>query len=120
MSSAHILICLTLTFCVWTALFLKLIRARLTRTSLFLTIYCYWCQTLEQNQAYTDQEMREFEEHLAREENDLNQKTVDLQKQRQELERQQETLNAQKVELQQVTTHTHTHTHTHKHTHTDT
>ncbi|XP_012689032.2 nucleobindin-2 [Clupea harengus] len=62
-------------------------------------------ETLEQNQAYTDQEMREFEEHLAREENDLNQKTVDLQKQRQELERQQETLNAQKVELQQAMEH---------------
>lgn len=59
-------------------------------------------QTLEQNQAYTDEEMREFEEHLAQQEQDLNQKAVDLQKQREELERQQEQLNAQKVELQQV------------------
>uniref|UniRef100_A0A3B5LZG2 Nucleobindin 2a n=1 Tax=Xiphophorus couchianus TaxID=32473 RepID=A0A3B5LZG2_9TELE len=61
-------------------------------------------ETLEQNQAYTDEEMREFEEHLAQQEQDLNQRTVDLQKQREELERQQEQLNAQKVELQQVRT----------------
>lgn len=59
-------------------------------------------QTLEQNQAYTDEEMREFEEHLAQQEQDLNQKASELQKQREELERQQEQLNAQKVELQQV------------------
>lgn len=59
-------------------------------------------QTLEQNQAYTDEEMREFEEHLALQEQDLQLKAVDLQKQRDELERQQEQLNAQKVELQQV------------------
>uniref|UniRef100_A0AAQ6A8T5 EF-hand domain-containing protein n=1 Tax=Amphiprion ocellaris TaxID=80972 RepID=A0AAQ6A8T5_AMPOC len=59
-------------------------------------------ETLEQNQAYTDEEMREFEEHLAQQEQDLNQKAVDLQKQRDELQRQQEQLNAQKIELQQV------------------
>uniref|UniRef100_A0A7N8XX03 Nucleobindin 2a n=1 Tax=Mastacembelus armatus TaxID=205130 RepID=A0A7N8XX03_9TELE len=59
-------------------------------------------ETLEQNQAYTDEEMREFEEHLAQQEHDLNQKAADLQKQRDELERQQEQLNAQKIELQQV------------------
>lgn len=46
--------------------------------------------------------MREFEEHLAQQEQDLNMKAVDLQKQREELERQQEQLNAQKMELQQV------------------
>ncbi|XP_062402896.1 nucleobindin-2b [Sardina pilchardus] len=62
-------------------------------------------ETLEQNQLYTDEEMREFEEHLAREENTLNQKTVDLDKQRAELERQQEELNAQKFELQQAMEH---------------
>ncbi|KPP73951.1 nucleobindin-2-like, partial [Scleropages formosus] len=61
--------------------------------------------TLEQNQAYTEEEMREFEEHLAREEKDLNQKTLDLQKQKEELERQQEQLNAQKLELQQAVEH---------------
>lgn len=46
--------------------------------------------------------MREFEEHLAQQEQDLNLKAFDLQKQRDELERQQEQLNAQKIELQQV------------------
>ncbi|KAM9816770.1 nucleobindin-2a [Neosynchiropus ocellatus] len=62
-------------------------------------------ETLEQNQLYTDEEMREFEEHLAQQEEDLNQKTVDLQKQREELERQQAELNAQKIELQQAVEH---------------
>ncbi|XP_034047228.1 nucleobindin-2a [Thalassophryne amazonica] len=62
-------------------------------------------ETLEQNQAYTDVEMREFEEHLAQQEQDLNQKAVDLQRQREELERQQEELNAQKMELQQAVEH---------------
>uniref|UniRef100_A0AAX7TR55 EF-hand domain-containing protein n=1 Tax=Astatotilapia calliptera TaxID=8154 RepID=A0AAX7TR55_ASTCA len=62
-------------------------------------------ETLEQNQAYTDDEMREFEEHLAQQEQDLNQKAFDLQKQRDELERQQEQLNAQKMELQQAVEH---------------
>ncbi|KAM4631130.1 nucleobindin-2a [Polymixia lowei] len=62
-------------------------------------------ETLEQNQAYTDEEMREFEEHLALQEQDLNEKAVDLQKQREELERQQEQLNAQKMELQQAVEH---------------
>lgn len=61
-------------------------------------------QTLEQNQAYTDEEMKEFEDHLVQQEQDLYQKADDLQKQRDELERQQEQLNAQKVELQQVRT----------------
>ncbi|XP_010888805.2 nucleobindin-2a [Esox lucius] len=62
-------------------------------------------ETLEQNQAYTDEEMLEFEEHLAQQEEDLNQRASDLQKQRDELERQQEQLNAQKVELQQAVEH---------------
>ncbi|XP_032370795.1 nucleobindin-2a isoform X2 [Etheostoma spectabile] len=59
-------------------------------------------ETLEQNQAYTDEEMREFEEHLVQQEQDLNQKADDIRKQRDELERQQEQLNAQKIELQQA------------------
>uniref|UniRef100_A0A671Q4F1 Nucleobindin-2-like n=1 Tax=Sinocyclocheilus anshuiensis TaxID=1608454 RepID=A0A671Q4F1_9TELE len=59
-------------------------------------------ETLEQNPIYTEEELREFEEHLAREEQDLNLRTNDLMKQREELERQQEQLNAQKMELQRV------------------
>ncbi|XP_030620805.1 nucleobindin-2a isoform X1 [Chanos chanos] len=62
-------------------------------------------ETLEQNQAYTEEEMREFEERLVKQEEDLNQKAADLQKQREELERQQEQLNAQKIELQQAVEH---------------
>ncbi|TTR52332.1 Nucleobindin-2 [Bagarius yarrelli] len=62
-------------------------------------------ETLEQTQAYTEEEMRDFEEHLARQEQDLIQKTAELQKQRDELERQQEQLNAQKIELQQAVEH---------------
>lgn len=46
--------------------------------------------------------MREYEQHLANEANDINMKSAELQKQREQLERQQEELNAQKLELQQV------------------
>ncbi|TWW68000.1 nucleobindin-2a [Takifugu flavidus] len=62
-------------------------------------------ETLEQNQVYTDEEMREFEEHLTQQEQDLNMRSADLQKQRDDLERQQAELNAQKVELQQAVEH---------------
>ncbi|KAL1007371.1 hypothetical protein UPYG_G00085820 [Umbra pygmaea] len=62
-------------------------------------------ETLEQNQAYTEEEMREFEEHLAQQEEDLHQRASDLQKQREELEKQQEQLNAQKAEFQQAVEH---------------
>ncbi|XP_056600513.1 nucleobindin-2a [Triplophysa dalaica] len=62
-------------------------------------------ETLEQNQAYTEEEMREFEEQLVRQEQDLNQKAADLQKQKDELERQQDQLNSQKIELQQAVEH---------------
>ncbi|XP_063053714.1 nucleobindin-2-like [Engraulis encrasicolus] len=62
-------------------------------------------ETLEQGQMYTEEEMREFEEHLAREESDLNHKSVELQRQREELEKQQQQLNAQKEELQQAMEH---------------
>uniref|UniRef100_A0A667XWL9 Nucleobindin 2 n=1 Tax=Myripristis murdjan TaxID=586833 RepID=A0A667XWL9_9TELE len=59
-------------------------------------------ETLEQNPFYTEEELKEFEKHLANEENDLNKKTAELQKQREELDRQQEQLNSHKLELQQV------------------
>ncbi|KAJ8340004.1 hypothetical protein SKAU_G00346370 [Synaphobranchus kaupii] len=62
-------------------------------------------ETLEQNQLYTEEELREFEEHLAKEEQDLHQRTLDLQKQKDELETQQLQLNAQKRELQQAVEH---------------
>ena len=59
-------------------------------------------QTLDQNSPYTEEELKEYEQHLANEANDISQKSVDLQKQREELERKQEELNAQKMGLQQV------------------
>ncbi|XP_064193026.1 nucleobindin-2-like [Anguilla rostrata] len=62
-------------------------------------------ETLEQNQAFTEEELREFEEHLAKEEEDLQQRTLDLRQQQEELERQQQQLNAQKQELQQAVEH---------------
>ncbi|KAG9352407.1 hypothetical protein JZ751_020821 [Albula glossodonta] len=62
-------------------------------------------ETLEESQVYTEEEMREFEEHLAIQEQDLQQRTMELQKQKEELERQQEQLNAQKRELQQAVEH---------------
>ncbi|KAI7802744.1 nucleobindin 2b precursor [Triplophysa rosa] len=62
-------------------------------------------ETLEQNPIYTEEELREFEEHLIGEEQDLNQKTNDLVRQREELERQQQELSAQKIQLQQAVEH---------------
>lgn len=51
---------------------------------------------------YSEEELREFEQQLANEANDINMKSVELQKQREELEKKQEELNAQKFGLQQV------------------
>ncbi|MBN3287688.1 NUCB2 protein, partial [Polyodon spathula] len=59
-------------------------------------------ETLEQAPAFTEEEMKEFEQHLAEQEHDLKNKADNLNKQREELERQQEQLNAQKLELQKV------------------
>ncbi|XP_076588395.1 uncharacterized protein LOC143321716 isoform X2 [Chaetodon auriga] len=59
-------------------------------------------ETLDQNPPYTEEELREFEQQLANEENDINQKSADLQKRREELERKEEELNAQKLGLQQA------------------
>ncbi|XP_059191331.1 nucleobindin-2-like [Centropristis striata] len=59
-------------------------------------------ETLDQNPLYTDEELRQFEQHLLNEENDINKKSVELQKQREELEKKQEELNNQKMGLQQA------------------
>uniref|UniRef100_A0A3B5B4X3 Nucleobindin 2 n=1 Tax=Stegastes partitus TaxID=144197 RepID=A0A3B5B4X3_9TELE len=59
-------------------------------------------ETLDQNPLYTDEELREYEQQLVNEENDINKKSVELQKQREELEKKQEELNAQKLGLKQV------------------
>ncbi|XP_029951561.1 nucleobindin-2-like isoform X2 [Salarias fasciatus] len=59
-------------------------------------------ETLEQKPLYTEEELRQFEEHLANEANQINSKSVELEKQRQELERRQEELNAKKLGLKQA------------------
>ncbi|XP_029378308.1 nucleobindin-2 [Echeneis naucrates] len=59
-------------------------------------------ETLDQNPLYTEEELREYERHLANAENDINQKSVELQRQKEELERKQSELNAQRMGLQQA------------------
>ncbi|XP_035497413.2 nucleobindin-2 isoform X2 [Scophthalmus maximus] len=59
-------------------------------------------ETLDQNPSYTEEELREYEQQLTNEKNDINMKSAELQKQREELERKQEELNAQKLGLQQA------------------
>ncbi|XP_019934773.2 nucleobindin-2 isoform X1 [Paralichthys olivaceus] len=59
-------------------------------------------ETLDQNPLYTEEELREYEQQLTNEKNDINKRSVVLQKQREDLERKQEELNAQKVGLQQA------------------
>ncbi|XP_039989593.1 nucleobindin-2-like [Xiphias gladius] len=59
-------------------------------------------ETLDHKPFYTEDELREFEQHLANEENDINKKSTELQKQREELERKQEELNAQRLGLQKA------------------
>ncbi|XP_070762762.1 nucleobindin-2-like [Enoplosus armatus] len=59
-------------------------------------------ETLDQNPLYTEDELREYEQQLASEGNDINKKSAELQKQREELERKEEELHAQKLGLQQA------------------
>ncbi|XP_040019322.1 nucleobindin-2 [Gasterosteus aculeatus] len=59
-------------------------------------------ETLDQKPIYTEEEMREYEQHLVNEENDINKKSEELYKQREELERKQKELNNQKIGLQQA------------------
>ncbi|XP_071347900.1 nucleobindin-2-like [Trachinotus anak] len=59
-------------------------------------------ETLDQNPLYTEEELKEYEQHLANAENDINKRSTELQKQREELERKQEELNAQRLGLQKA------------------
>ncbi|KAM7397128.1 hypothetical protein PAMP_020125 [Pampus punctatissimus] len=59
-------------------------------------------ETLDRDSLYTEEELREYEEQLLNEANDINKKSVELEKQRAELEKKQEELNAQKFGLQQA------------------
>lgn len=59
-------------------------------------------ETLDQNPLYTEEELKVYEEQLAKEESDISRRSAELQKQREELERKQEELNAQRMGLQQA------------------
>uniref|UniRef100_A0A1A8G770 Nucleobindin 2b n=1 Tax=Nothobranchius korthausae TaxID=1143690 RepID=A0A1A8G770_9TELE len=59
-------------------------------------------ETLDHNPFYTEEELREYEQQLAHEENNINKKSAELQKQREELEKKQEELNHQKMGLKQA------------------
>ncbi|XP_067396786.1 nucleobindin-2 isoform X3 [Emydura macquarii macquarii] len=59
-------------------------------------------ETLDQQQLFTDDELKEFETHILQQEDELKKKAEDLQKQKEELQRQHDQLQVQKQELQQV------------------
>ncbi|XP_054246327.1 nucleobindin-2 isoform X2 [Indicator indicator] len=59
-------------------------------------------ETLDQQQLFTEDELKEFESHISQQEDELRKKAEDLQKQKEELQRQHDQLQAQKQELQQV------------------
>uniref|UniRef100_A0A8B9QDG1 Nucleobindin 2 n=1 Tax=Apteryx owenii TaxID=8824 RepID=A0A8B9QDG1_APTOW len=59
-------------------------------------------ETLDQQQLFTEEELKEFENHISQQEDELRKKAEDLQKQKEELQRQHDQLQAQKQELQQV------------------
>ncbi|GAB0189953.1 nucleobindin-2 [Grus japonensis] len=58
-------------------------------------------ETLDQQQLFTEDELKEFESHISQQEDELRKKAEDLQKQKEELQRQHDQLQAQKQELQQ-------------------
>nr|XP_054490674.1 nucleobindin-2 isoform X5 [Agelaius phoeniceus] len=59
-------------------------------------------ETLDQQQLFTEDELKEFENHISQQEDELRKKAEELQKQKEELQRQHDQLQAQKQELQQV------------------
>lgn len=63
---------------------------------------CVFLQTLDQQQLFTEDELKEFESHISQQEDELRKKAEELQKQKEELQRQHDQLQAQKQELQQV------------------
>lgn len=59
-------------------------------------------ETLDQQQFFTEEELKEFESIIALEENELKKKAEELQKQKEELQRQHHQLEAQKQEYHQA------------------
>lgn len=61
-------------------------------------------ETLDQQQLFTEEELKEYENIIAIQESELKKKADELQKQKEELQRQHDHLEAQKQEYQQVDT----------------
>ncbi|XP_066107149.1 nucleobindin-2 isoform X2 [Saccopteryx bilineata] len=59
-------------------------------------------ETLDQQQFFTEEELKEYENIISLQENELKKKADELQKQKEELQRQHDQLEAQKLEYHQV------------------
>lgn len=59
-------------------------------------------KTLDQQQVFTEDDLKEFESHISQQEDELNKQALELQKRKEELQRQHDHLQAQRQELQQV------------------
>nr|KAF6325189.1 nucleobindin 2 [Myotis myotis] len=59
-------------------------------------------ETLDQQQFFTEEELKEYENLISLQENELKKKAGELQKQKEELQRQHDQLEAQKLEYHQV------------------
>lgn len=59
-------------------------------------------ETLDQQQLFTEEELKEYENLISVQENELKKKADELQKQKEELQRQHDQLQAQKLEYHQV------------------
>lgn len=57
---------------------------------------------MDQQQFFTEEELKEYENLISLQENELKKKADELQKQKEELQRQHEQLEAQKLEYHQV------------------
>ncbi|XP_044281793.1 nucleobindin-2 isoform X2 [Varanus komodoensis] len=59
-------------------------------------------ETLDQQQVFTEEDLKEFEIHISQQEDELQKQALELQKKREELQKQQDQLQAQKQELEQA------------------
>ncbi|XP_028588452.2 nucleobindin-2 isoform X1 [Podarcis muralis] len=59
-------------------------------------------ETLDQQQVFTEEDLKEFESHISQQEDELNKQALELQKRKEELQRQHDHLQAQRQELQQA------------------
>ncbi|XP_061466238.1 nucleobindin-2 isoform X1 [Rhineura floridana] len=59
-------------------------------------------ETLDQQQLFTEEDLKEFESHISQQEDELQKQALELQKKKEELQRQHDHLQAQRQELQQA------------------